>query len=203
MCHHVAAAFAVTCPWQPENLLMDATGYIKVIDFGFAKRIPFEKSGALQTKSFTLCGTPEYLSPELVLSRGHDKSVDYWALGCLVYELLVGRTPFQDDNQVGDYSVGARARLVCLSPTEAAWRGVAGGDLQEDHPLAQVPDLPPRLRRRGHRPHQEAPGPQPRLQDRCVRPPPTSASSHPSSAPPYTPMRECMRFRRQPAGGRA
>jgi cGMP-dependent protein kinase len=78
---------------------MDAQGYCKVIDFGFAKHIPYEKNGSLQTKSFTLCGTPEYLSPELVLSRGHDKSVDYWALGCLIYELLVGRTPFQDDNQ--------------------------------------------------------------------------------------------------------
>jgi serine/threonine protein kinase/CRP-like cAMP-binding protein len=84
---------------KPENLLMDSAGYVKVIDFGFAKHIPYEKNGSLQTKSFTLCGTPEYLSPELVLSRGHDKSVDYWALGCLIYELLVGNTPFQDDNQ--------------------------------------------------------------------------------------------------------
>jgi len=84
---------------KPENLLMDHNGYLKVVDFGFAKKIPFEKNGTLHTKSFTLCGTPEYLSPELVLSRGHDKSVDYWALGCLIYELMVGRTPFQDDNQ--------------------------------------------------------------------------------------------------------
>ena len=45
---------------------MDGTGYVKVIDFGFAKKIPFEKNGAIQSKSFTLCGTPEYLSPELV-----------------------------------------------------------------------------------------------------------------------------------------
>lgn len=82
---------------KPENLLVDARGYLKVIDFGFAKAIPFEKNGALQSKSFTLCGTPEYLAPELVLSRGHDKSVDYWALGCLLYELLVGHTPFQDE----------------------------------------------------------------------------------------------------------
>lgn len=53
----------------------------QIIDFGFAKRIPFKKGATLQTKSFTLCGTPDYLAPELVLSRGHDKSVDYWALG--------------------------------------------------------------------------------------------------------------------------
>jgi protein kinase A len=45
-------------------------------------------------RSWTLCGTPDYLSPELVLSRGHDKSVDIWALGCFIFELLVGRTPF-------------------------------------------------------------------------------------------------------------
>ena len=84
---------------KPENLLMDNKGYLKVIDFGFAKHIPFNKNGRAQAKSFTLCGTPEYLSPELVLSKGHDKSADYWALGCLIYELLVGHTPFQHDNQ--------------------------------------------------------------------------------------------------------
>jgi len=50
----------------------------QVIDFGFAKHIPFNKNGRPQAKSFTLCGTPEYLSPELVLSKGHDKSADYW-----------------------------------------------------------------------------------------------------------------------------
>jgi len=46
-------------------------------------------------KSFTMCGTTEYLSPEAVSGRGHDKSIDLWALGCLLYELLVGRTPFR------------------------------------------------------------------------------------------------------------
>eukprot|EP00968_Pinguiococcus_pyrenoidosus_P000781 scaffold47_cov258-Pinguiococcus_pyrenoidosus.AAC.108 len=84
---------------KPENLLIDHEGYLKLIDFGFAKHIPFVKGNVLHAKSFTLCGTPEYLAPELVLSKGHDKSVDYWALGCLVYELFVGRTPFQDDHQ--------------------------------------------------------------------------------------------------------
>lgn len=84
---------------KPENLLIDSQGYLKMVDFGFAKHIPFYKGTVLCQKSFTLCGTPEYLSPELVLSKGHNKSVDYWALGCLIYELLIGNTPFQDAEQ--------------------------------------------------------------------------------------------------------
>jgi cGMP-dependent protein kinase len=79
---------------KPENLLLDVEGYLKVVDFGFAKRIPFYKGNVLSQRSFTLCGTPEYLSPELVLSKGHNKSVDYWALGCLVYELLVSKQAY-------------------------------------------------------------------------------------------------------------
>ena len=84
---------------KPENLMMDGEGFVKVIDFGFAKRVPYTRGGRLQAKTFTLCGTPEYLAPELVMSKGHDKSVDYWALGCLIYELLLRRTPFEDEYQ--------------------------------------------------------------------------------------------------------
>lgn len=82
---------------KPENLLLDHMGYIKVIDFGFAKKFPFMKNGQKQDKTYTLCGTPEYLAPEIVMSKGYDKSVDYWAFGCLVYELYLSRTPFQAD----------------------------------------------------------------------------------------------------------
>jgi serine/threonine protein kinase/CRP-like cAMP-binding protein len=82
---------------KPENLLIDHLGYIKVIDFGFAKKFPFMKNGQKQDKTYTLCGTPEYLAPEIVMSKGYDKSVDYWAFGCLVYELFLSRTPFQAD----------------------------------------------------------------------------------------------------------
>jgi len=78
---------------KPENLMIDKHGYLKVVDFGFCKKIPMGK------KSQTLCGTPEYLSPELVLQKGHTHCVDYWAFGCLVYELLTNDTPFADPQQ--------------------------------------------------------------------------------------------------------
>lgn len=73
---------------KPENCLIDKEGYPKLVDFGFAK--------VITGKSFTLCGTPEYLAPELVLGRGHNKAVDYWAFGILVYEMICGYSPFSD-----------------------------------------------------------------------------------------------------------
>eukprot|EP00750_Incisomonas_marina_P014767 INCI17853.1.p1 GENE.INCI17853.1~~INCI17853.1.p1 ORF type:complete len:734 (-),score=129.93 INCI17853.1:213-2282(-) len=78
---------------KPENLLIDKEGHIRICDFGFAKKL---KRGQ---KTQTLCGTPEYLAPELVLSRGHNSAVDHWALGVLIYELLCGCTPFVDPDQ--------------------------------------------------------------------------------------------------------
>jgi serine/threonine protein kinase len=73
---------------KPENCMVDSQGYPKLVDFGFAK--------VIANKSYTLCGTPEYLAPEIVLGRGHDKSVDYWAFGILLYEMIAGYSPFSD-----------------------------------------------------------------------------------------------------------
>jgi protein kinase A len=85
---------------KPENLLIAANGYIKITDFGFAKPVPFKnKQDQLQFRSFTLCGTPDYMAPEIVLTQGHDKSADYWAYGILLYELLCGHTPFEGRNE--------------------------------------------------------------------------------------------------------
>lgn len=73
---------------KPENCMVDKDGYPKMVDFGFAK--------VMKNKSFTLCGTPEYLAPEIVLGRGYSNAVDFWALGVLIFEMMKGQSPFAD-----------------------------------------------------------------------------------------------------------
>ena len=68
---------------KPENILIAADGYLKLTDFGFAKYC--------DNRTYTLCGTPEYLAPEILLNKGHGKPVDWWCLGILIYEMLAGK----------------------------------------------------------------------------------------------------------------
>lgn len=80
---------------KPENLLIDPEGYLKLTDFGFAKIV--------DGRTYTLCGTPEYLAPEILTNKGHGKGVDWWTLGVLLYEMIAGIDPFNDDDPMAIY----------------------------------------------------------------------------------------------------
>uniref|UniRef100_A0A7S0J4A9 cGMP-dependent protein kinase n=1 Tax=Calcidiscus leptoporus TaxID=127549 RepID=A0A7S0J4A9_9EUKA len=89
---------------KPENLLIDKEGYLKMVDFGFAKIIT--------DRTWTLCGTPEYLAPEIILNKGHGFGADWWCVGILTFECLTGATPFVSNDPMEGY----RKIIKCKVP---------------------------------------------------------------------------------------
>jgi serine/threonine protein kinase len=95
---------------KPENLVLANNGYLKITDFGFAKYVP--------DKTFTLCGTPDYLAPEIVTGQGHGLGVDWWTLGILIYEMVASLPPFYADKQMETYRKIVRGKVKfprCMS----------------------------------------------------------------------------------------
>ncbi|OCF32179.1 AGC/PKA protein kinase [Kwoniella heveanensis BCC8398] len=109
---------------KPENLLLDRHGYLRIADFGFAKIV--------EDRTFTLCGTPEYLAPEIVLSQGHGKAVDWWALGILAFEMLAGYPPFFDDHPLGIYEKILRGDIAFPSHIDPYAKDLIRGLLTAD-----------------------------------------------------------------------
>jgi len=94
---HIHTSNIIHRDLKPENILLEVNGYSKLTDFGFAKIV---EPGA---RTYTLCGTPEYIAPEVLLNKGHGKPVDWWTLGILIYEMIVGQPPFCDEEPMGIY----------------------------------------------------------------------------------------------------
>ena len=94
---------------KPENILLDEQGHLRLTDFGLSKEA-VTGAGA-EGGTATFCGTPEYLAPEILQNKGHGKAVDWWSLGTLMYEMMVGLPPFYDTNMQVMYQKILKAPL--------------------------------------------------------------------------------------------
>ena len=99
-------------------MLLDADGHVKLTDFGLSK--DSEEEG----KTFSFCGTVEYMAPEVVNRKGHDVIADWWSFGVLMYEMLTGDLPFHSDNRKTTMTMILRARLAMPRSLSAKAQGL-------------------------------------------------------------------------------
>ena len=132
---------------KPENILLDAKGHIKLTDFGLSKILETESD-----KAFTICGTPQYLAPEILQKKGYNKAVDWWSLGSVMYEMLTGKIPFAIKRGVKlnmkIYEQGVKypdhlyknakdliKKLLVIDPNERLGSGPDGSENIKKHPF--------------------------------------------------------------------
>ena len=132
---------------KPENILLDAKGHVKLTDFGLSKMLEGDDD-----KAYTICGTPQYLAPEVLLKKGYDKGVDWWSLGCVMFEMLSGKIPFPIKRNVKlnpkiyeksvEYpkSMTKEAKdliqkLLVINPNKRLGQGPNGSDNIKKHPF--------------------------------------------------------------------
>uniref|UniRef100_A0A8C2BLM2 protein kinase C n=1 Tax=Cyprinus carpio TaxID=7962 RepID=A0A8C2BLM2_CYPCA len=99
-----------------DNLLLDTEGYVKIADFGLCK-----EGMGFRDRTSTFCGTPEFLAPEVLTETSYTRAVDWWGLGVLIFEMLVGESPFpgDDEEEVFDSIVNDEVRYPKFLSTEA------------------------------------------------------------------------------------
>eukprot|EP00052_Salpingoeca_macrocollata_P001404 m.25419 g.25419 ORF g.25419 m.25419 type:complete len:760 (+) comp11365_c0_seq1:170-2449(+) len=96
---------------KPENILLDEVGHVALTDFGLSKESVDDDA----SKTFSFCGTVEYMAPEVVSRRGHNQAADWWSYGVLMFEMLTGDLPFCSDNRKTTMNMILRSRLAMPS----------------------------------------------------------------------------------------
>eukprot|EP00932_Pfiesteria_piscicida_P009426 SRR837773.20153.p1 GENE.SRR837773.20153~~SRR837773.20153.p1 ORF type:complete len:293 (+),score=140.54 SRR837773.20153:116-994(+) len=112
---------------KPENMLLDADGHVKVTDFGLSKEGIMDNISAK-----TMCGTPEYLAPEIVEKKGHGRGVDWYSIGALTYEMLTGLPPYYTKDRQKLFENIRRGVLTYPSYIQATAKDLLQGLLERD-----------------------------------------------------------------------